>query len=740
MEVVSVLKKLQALGKSTWQGDFPGFGVVAVRELHNITLEDAQARLLELSACEAVSLTIPYVVYEDHGRLFALRPWVEGQPLKPKCDAQTAYQIVALLAKLPSEFVVYDLRPEHLIKQNDKIIFCDPGFEERGHSPYCAPEQVNRGEIDANAGDYQLGATLYHLLSGRIPPDAQTLLIPDVELEPIEGVPENINKKIELLFDADPFSRPNPNDLLADFEAWSEQEKRKQDEDAQEQALLKLKKSNKRVNREQDTRELAIESEFADDADPLAALFAKNTRGLKRHFEDVDWSVVLMVALPLLGTLCIAGALIHYNVVDFKPEQPREKKVAQARTPGGDYLPPYWISPKDGAPMILIPAGPFYSGPVPAAGKSAVPLEVNLPAYYIDRYEVTNRQFKKFVEATHYKAQGNWQESASDDRMDHPVIRVSYYDCEAYARWAGKRLPTADEWEKAARGGDLRLYPWGGTTPDPTRCNYIDTGIGNTTPVGFFPTGASPYGVEDMAGNVWEWVDTWFIPYDADDNYLPMTKVIKGGSRSDSADNCTIVQEQGVLPEQGRLVASGFRCVFSPEGQVPTSSSGAVEAPKKLRPLDQLMPKPTAKPEEPSGSPAQNFSNGEGAYDNKFDSSLDSSGGDNLQPYVYEGDGNSYTAPDNSYVGTDYGDNDLVYQAPEVEEAVPQVEAENTSRTDPGSEADSQGATPASKPRSYTNGMPVAPKTHTSPNTVIPDLKKGSSSGYVDEDQVNYYE
>lgn len=221
--------------------------------------------------------------------------------------------------------------------------------------------------------------------------------------------------------------------------------------------------------------------------------------------------------------------------------------------------------------MVLVPAGPFLEGPSPDAGPGAAPVRGALPAFYIDRFEVTNQQFRRFVEATGYQAQGRWRRYATAGRERHPVIAVSWYDAEAYARWAGKRLPTEREWEKAARGGDGRRYPWGNPW-DPSRLNCFESAAGNTLPVGSVPRGASPYGAEDMAGNVWEWVDTWYVPLGAASNDLPLLRVARGGSRSDPGRDCTTVSRRGVFPENGALVNSGFRCALDPEGPTPSTS------------------------------------------------------------------------------------------------------------------------------------------------------------------------
>ncbi|MEE9614219.1 MAG: SUMF1/EgtB/PvdO family nonheme iron enzyme [Thermodesulfobacteriota bacterium] len=135
--------------------------------------------------------------------------------------------------------------------------------------------------------------------------------------------------------------------------------------------------------------------------------------------------------------------------------------------------------------------------------------KVRTEGYYIGKYEVTNSSYKKFVDAGHQPPL-SWEGGAyPDKRGDHPVNNVTWFDAEAYCKWAGKRLPTEEEWEKAARGPDGNRYPWGDEY-DEAKANLNK---GDTAPVGSHETDVSHYGVYDMAGNVMEWVDAWYKPY-----------------------------------------------------------------------------------------------------------------------------------------------------------------------------------------------------------------------------------
>ena len=171
-------------------------------------------------------------------------------------------------------------------------------------------------------------------------------------------------------------------------------------------------------------------------------------------------------------------------------------------------LPTRLIHPADGAEMDLIPAGPFRMG----NGKKyneRPEHTVTLSAYYIDLNETTYGQYRRFVKSARYKPQGDWllPHFSYDDRC--PVASVTWDDSVAFAEWAGKRLPTEAQWEKAARGTDGRIYPWGNEF-DSTLLNWYGNRPESALPVGSFPEGASPYGVLDMAGNIWEWTaDLW---------------------------------------------------------------------------------------------------------------------------------------------------------------------------------------------------------------------------------------
>jgi formylglycine-generating enzyme required for sulfatase activity len=170
--------------------------------------------------------------------------------------------------------------------------------------------------------------------------------------------------------------------------------------------------------------------------------------------------------------------------------------------------------------MLLVPEGEFLMGQDQGANEvDERPLHrVWLDAFYIDRTEVTNAQFKAFCDATSrvYPNNPYWDGSYFLGKPDHPVVLITYEQARAYCEWAGKRLPTEAEWEKAARGTDGRIYPWGNVWQEGL-ANLAGDDFGadrfyRTAPVGSLPNGASPYGALDMIGNVWEWCADWYDP------------------------------------------------------------------------------------------------------------------------------------------------------------------------------------------------------------------------------------
>ncbi len=252
--------------------------------------------------------------------------------------------------------------------------------------------------------------------------------------------------------------------------------------------------------------------------------------------------------------------------------------------------------------MVLVPAGTFLMGicnekTTPScrpgdpgynsydypdvAYEDEAPLhEVYLDAYYIDRYEVTVADYQACVEAGVCVEAGDWEgcNAGRPGREDHPVNCVSWSDADTFCRFAGKRLPTEAEWEKASRGTDGRKYPWGNEQPTCQLANYIDsynTGkpcVGETTPVGSYPRGVSPYGAYDMAGNVWEWVaDKYsFNYYQVSPDTNPqgpntgLARVIRGGSWDDYPSYVRSANRDSFNPDS-RPNDFGFRCVMNAE-------------------------------------------------------------------------------------------------------------------------------------------------------------------------------
>ena len=221
-------------------------------------------------------------------------------------------------------------------------------------------------------------------------------------------------------------------------------------------------------------------------------------------------------------------------------------------------------SDSTGQMEVQIPAGHFLMGDT--RDKDAPVHKVYLDAYWVDTREVTNAQYREFVTSTGHAAPRYWGE-VKYNGPNQPVVGVSWNDANAYCSWKGKRLPTEAEWERAARGVQSRLYPWGDRF-DVTRTNTRETRNRRPLPVGTFPEGATSEGLLDMSGNVWEWCWDWF-----DAGYYRVSplsnpagpeagkkRVIRGGGWS--APHIHMARRRGEKPDK-TYPSLGFRCARS---------------------------------------------------------------------------------------------------------------------------------------------------------------------------------
>jgi len=235
----------------------------------------------------------------------------------------------------------------------------------------------------------------------------------------------------------------------------------------------------------------------------------------------------------------------------------------------------------DSEEMVLIPAGPFIMGsrqslvelnPVDllntdrhALGPEDPAHETILDDYYIDRFEVTNGDYMKFVQASG-AAKPRTHDNPDFNDPRQPVAGVNWKEANAYCEWRGKRLPSEAEWEKAGRGKRPVKYPWGNEAPESSRLNYNEE-LNKTTPVGSYEAGKSDYGVHDLSGNVAEWTNDWHLP----EYYLfspkenppgpekGQYKVLRGGNWRNNADDVRLTYRNATIPSL-RNLGVGFRC------------------------------------------------------------------------------------------------------------------------------------------------------------------------------------
>jgi serine/threonine-protein kinase len=235
-------------------------------------------------------------------------------------------------------------------------------------------------------------------------------------------------------------------------------------------------------------------------------------------------------------------------------------------------------------PQVYIPAGTFHMGglDVRRAANEIPDHDVSLAAFWMDQLEVTNAMYALCINAgacsppQNFKSQRHPSYFNNPEFNDYPVIYVTWGQAQTYCEWAGRRLPTEAEWERAGRGDDFRTFPWGEDKADGLLANF-NMLVGDTSRVGTYPAGASPYGVLDMAGNVAEWVNDFYTASYANAETLnplgPPTssswhRVVRGGSLGDAEINIRVSKRSSVLgsfPESGASPGNfspriGFRC------------------------------------------------------------------------------------------------------------------------------------------------------------------------------------
>jgi formylglycine-generating enzyme required for sulfatase activity len=302
------------------------------------------------------------------------------------------------------------------------------------------------------------------------------------------------------------------------------------------------------------------------------------------RFSDSYWYWRVSEGIPKLGMMAWKSLLSEqqiWQVIAFvhtfshkgKPSEHTDYKgqTRQAKNIG-----------KDPAQMVLVPAGEFTMGSAVGAAHEQPEHKVFLDAYYMDMYEVTVGQYAKFLKATGMNPPPMWTTMDQPHHQSRPVVNVDWTDANKYCEWAGKRLPSEAEWEKAARGTDGRIYPWGNDPPDSRKANYGKDKWNNHAallPVGQLKDGKSPYGIHDLAGNVWEWVNDWYDPdyYATSPSSNPKGpeggkyKVLRGGSWDFAPENLQSARRDLNVPSSTdydspayRNFNSGFRCAKNP--------------------------------------------------------------------------------------------------------------------------------------------------------------------------------
>lgn len=596
-------------------GDF-----VAIKVLHSDLVGDqmaierfrrearAAARLKHANAVDihdfAVSSSgLVYIVMElvDGKSLGAL---IKNQePLDPSFVAEILFKVCSALDEAHRQNIVHrDLKPDNILvtraRSGVDVKVLDFGIAKlRDLSPgsntltgkgtivgtplYMSPEQCMGEEIDRRSDIYSLGIVLYEMLTGVVPFDSPTptaIIVQHVTVVPPplrqinRELSPGIEKAVMRALEKRREDRPQTaGELAAEF---AEGMKR-------EAAVGSIKKPDMQLNPLEVTRQTEPSAEqeiihlsHATTAPIPDALMARAdesaTEGIKsRSYLAIGIVSVLVLALLLTATFLLlrgrTAVSSQGDIDNTSLETPEDKALAEDESPDNTaQIPPPPAVPEPPGGMVYVTGGEFIMGRDNGTQYEKPQHQATVDPFFIDIYEVSCEEYKRFIDETGHRLPPRWsQGNYPAGWARRPVSGIDWDDANAYAQWAGKRLPTEQEWEFAARGADGRLYPWGNewkakaANADSSSHKHADT-------VGQHPDGPSPFGAYDMAGNVWEWTASDLSAYPG--SVLPAQaqgemKVVRGGSWVESRNGATATSRKGLPPRGGDYSNVGFRCV-----------------------------------------------------------------------------------------------------------------------------------------------------------------------------------
>jgi len=498
--------------------------------------------------------------------------------------ANAVVQAAEALSCAESRRIVHrDLKPANmLLDESGRIKLLDFGIsrvadfadgltrpgESVGTPFYMSPEQIRGEACDIRSDLYSLGVVFFELISGRRPFENESataiqiahLSSPPPSLLSLDpGLPAGCDAIVQKLLAKQPEERyQSTGELLQDLAAHGAQNGAGSLRPKINVNLQEAIASAEAIPLEQTTSRTRVAQTPAPTDSPSAAA---TVASLPQSAPVSPTSIPAPAETKSRSKWIAAGvlaALVIVAAIAFVVLRPAKTPDAHTAATGGDTepAPPQIYSDSHGR-MVLVSAGSFHFGQ-PGANDAKT---LDLPAFYIDETEVSNADYRRFCEATGHTAP---QTADYNAHPDYPVSGISFEEAQAYASWAGKRLPTEEEWEKAARGTDERIFPWGDTPWTSGVPNQLQS-------VTTQPERRSPYGAYNMAGNVWEWTASSYSPTPSDmtamkrlvggAHFSSAWQIIKGGSYSPGGNDSFAIARRRGLPSDGRSPWIGFRCV-----------------------------------------------------------------------------------------------------------------------------------------------------------------------------------